>query len=124
MTLDEFYARPKVSTYFPLVFKHGGRWLKMTAKCAACDVLIDDDDVRGEVRNAFRDTFIIDADGYCQSCRKLSKIDIRLMSDLSMVTRGRQTGDWMRWEATPTLRGRLRQWNREMGDLARLITGR
>lgn len=125
MTLDDFYALPRLSTFFPLVYKDGAKWNKLTADCRDCNVQIDDRDVRGDVRQPFPDIFIIDAKGYCQWCRRLSRIEYRLLGDRSMVGQDLKTGEWLRWEAQAmwTWRARLRRWRRKMDNVARLVAG-
>ena len=125
MTLKEFYALPTLSSFFPLRFKHGGRWLKMDAKCAACELLIEDRNVRGHVRQLFGETFMIDGHGYCQQCRKLTRVELRLLKDMSMVAQNLKTGEWMQRQVrtTWTWRAWLRKQQRQIDRVARLLMG-
>ncbi len=126
MTLDEFYALPRISSFFPLVYTDGAKWTQIYADCADCRERIDDNDLRGEVRQPIRDVFVIEAKGYCQRCRRLTRVERRLMQDRSAVFQNFRTGEWFRTEVqtTWTWRARLRRWNREMNAIARLVASR
>ena len=123
MTLKEFYTRPAIMSFFPLKFPDGVRqWSRFEAGCRLCGKPIDERNVRGEVLHPFPEVFVLRALGYCETCRILLPIEYNFTGDMAMIGRDAD-GDWCRWDAKRTWRGRLRKQQRQIERIARLITG-
>jgi len=113
MTEDDLRALPRLSSFFPIVFRTGARWNRLSGECGKCGRAIEDRDLRGEVAHPFPSVFVVSATGYCRVCRLLTPFSYRLHEDMAMTGIDRRTGEWARWEARPTtLRGKLRKWLR------------
>lgn len=113
MTEDELRALPRISSFFPLVFRTGTRWNQISGTCGSCKTPIEDCDLRGEVTRPFPSVYIVCAVGFCRPCHLLTPFTYRLHEDMGMTGIDHRTGEWARWEPKPaTLFGRLRGWFR------------
>lgn len=119
MTKDEFNALPLLKSFFPLVFRSGGRWEQFSGMCGSCDVAFKDENFRGtvvlderevqppplalinlgddEVPKLSAQVFTIKALGYCPKCDLLTPIEYQMHENMGMS--GYDTsGKWTHWE--------------------------
>ena len=80
------------------MYKSGFKWCNISGKCNRCDQLFEDDNLRGRAWEEMPDIYMVDAHGYCPTCRLLTPIRYRLM-DRAMYGRSHRTGEWTRYEA-------------------------
>ena len=114
MTLEEFEALPTLASYFPLVFASGSRWTEVTGTCARCGCSVE---MRGTVtpwgpEHAVK-VYVLDALGYCASCKLLTPFCHRMHADMSVT--GERDGTWVRWPAPePSFWTSVRRWVRRL----------
>ncbi len=99
MTKDEFYAMPKISSYFPLTFETStNKWTQFVVECAECKKDIGDEDTHGyvfpilKVDNPYRGypilaEYHVIAQALCQLCEKLTTADYTLRQNMTLTGR-------------------------------------
>ncbi len=99
MTHDEFYAMPKISTYFPLTFETGKqKWTNFVVQCGRCEKDVDDEDTRGfavplfTASSAYRSmptltAWHVVAQALCPRCELLTTADYVLRADMTLTGR-------------------------------------
>lgn len=65
----QLYSLNSISEQMPISFKKGGHVFKeVSGKCGSCGSEIEDERLRGEVDNSFKDVAVVRAVGTCLAC--------------------------------------------------------
>jgi hypothetical protein len=96
----------------PIVFANGRRWDKFVTYCAHCNEEIFASELKGEIVKVAPDVYTVEAMGHCPWCWMWSRYSVRLRDDMTMDGYDPRTGNWLSWEAKPTLGARINRFFR------------
>lgn len=102
----QLYSMPAIQSQMPVTFKVGNEFSEISGYCAHCELLIPDMELKGIVKRPIESVAVIEAVGYCDPCKMLTRIDFRLHDDMRVS--GIKDGKWVTWRHSPTLFDSLR----------------
>lgn len=92
---EALMAMDPIASAFPLRFAGGVTYTHITGQCRACGGDISPENFRGQVASPVSRMVSVDARGYCESCRLVSRFQYRFYADGRFT--GIQNGKWTTW---------------------------